>query len=108
MAFQVDITDPALLDAEEAVEFIRQVQRQPHAAEEWFRGLVQAIYSLEHNPERCPIVPEQIEFPLEIRHLIYLSHRIIFSVDREMRRVSVYRVYHGARSGLDESEIRPS
>ena len=74
MVFQVDIADPALLDAQEAFEFIRDVPSKPHAGEQWFRGLVEAIYSLEHNPERCPIVPEQL----------------------------------GARSGLDESGIRPS
>jgi hypothetical protein len=47
LAFQVDITDPALVDAEDYVRYIRDVNQQPEAAERWFHGLVEAIYSLE-------------------------------------------------------------
>ena len=77
MAFLVDITEPALLDAEDYFRFIRDSKREPEAADRWFRGLVQAIYSLEDLPERCPLIPEQDEFSFEIRHLIYRSHRVL-------------------------------
>ncbi|MEO8127222.1 MAG: type II toxin-antitoxin system RelE/ParE family toxin [Bryobacteraceae bacterium] len=105
MAFQIDITEPALIDAEDYVRFIRDVKKEPEAAEKWFRGLVQAIHSLEEAPERCPAVPEQDEFPLEIRQLLYFSHRVIFRVERESRRVVVYRVYHGGRQRLTHTEL---
>ena len=105
MAFHVDITELALSDAEDFVRFIRDVKKEPEAAEQWFRGLVQAIYSLEDLPERCPVIPEQEEFPFEIRHLIYFSHRIVFCVEREKRRVVIYRVYHGARQRLAEGDL---
>ena len=105
MGFQVDITEPALVDAEDYVWFIRDAGKEPEAAERWFRGLVQAIYSLEELPERCPIVPERGEFSFEIRHLIYFSHRIIFRVEHETSRVIVYRVYHGSRQSLAQEDI---
>ena len=105
MAFQVDITDPALVDAEDYVRFIREVKKEPEAAERWFRGLVQAIYSLEDLPDRCPVVPEHEEFSFEIRHLIYFSHRIIFRVERERSRVVIFRVYHGSRQGIAEGDL---
>jgi len=54
MAYLVEITDRALLDAEEYVEFIRHVKREPEAARRWFRGFVAAVYSLEELPDRCP------------------------------------------------------
>jgi hypothetical protein len=88
LAFQVDITEEALGDAEEYVRFIRDVKKEPESAERWFRGLVQAIYSLEDLAERCPVIPEQDEFPFEIRHLIYFSHRIIFRVERQANRTA--------------------
>lgn len=91
MVFQVDITEPALVDAEDYVRFIRDVRKEPDAAERWFRGLVQEIYSLEKLPGRCPIIPEQSDFYFELRHLIYFSHRIIFRVEPERRRVVIYR-----------------
>jgi len=105
LAFQVDITEPALADAEDYVSFIRDLRKEPDAAERWFRGLVQAIYSLEESPERCPVIPEQEEFSFEIRHLIFFSHRIIFSIERDKKRVVIYRVYLGARHRLSESDL---
>ena len=105
MAFQVDITEPALVDAEDYVRFVRDVKKEPEAAERWFRGLVEAIYSLEDLPERCPVIPEREEFSYEIRHLVYFSHRIIFRVERERSRVIIYRVYHGSRQGLSEDDL---
>ena len=105
MEFQVDITEPALVDAEDYVRFIRDVRKEPEAAERWFRRLVQAIYSLEDLPECCPVIPEQDEFSFEIRHLIYFSHRIIFCVEREKKRVVIYRIYHGSRQRLVEGDL---
>ena len=107
MGFQVDITEPALSDAEEYVRFIRETKKEPEAAGRWFRGLVQAIYSLEDLPERCPVIPEQPEFRFEIRHLIYFSHRIIFRVDAGTKRVVVYRVYPGAKRPLYQTDLLP-
>jgi plasmid stabilization system protein ParE len=105
LEFLVDIAEPAVVDAEDYVRFIRDVRKEPEAAVRWFRGLVQAIYSLEDLPERCPVIPEQEEFSFEIRHLIYFSHRIIFRVEREKKRVVIYRVYHGSRQSLAEGDL---
>jgi plasmid stabilization system protein ParE len=105
LAFQVDITEPALADAEDYVRFIRDVRKEPEAAERWFRGLVQAIYTLEELPERCPVIPEHDEFSFEIRHLIYFSHRIVFRAERQTNRVVIYRVYHGSRQNLVQADL---
>lgn len=105
MAFRVDITEPALAEAEEYVRYIREGKKEPDAAERWFRGLVEAIYSLEEFPARCPLIPEQDEFSFEIRHLIYFSHRIIFAIELERARVVVYRVYYGARHPLTAGDV---
>ena len=105
MAFELEITELALADSEEYVRFIRDDRKEPEAAERWFHGLVQAIYSLEELVERCPVIPEAAEFAFEIRHLIYFSHRIIFRVRREAGQVIIYRVYHGARRRVSPSDI---
>ena len=105
MAFQVDIADPALADAEDYVRFIRDVRRETEAASQWFRGLVQAIYSLEELPDRCAVIPEQEDFSHEIRQLIYFSHRIIFHVERDKNRVVIYRVYHSSRQMLTPQDL---
>jgi plasmid stabilization system protein ParE len=105
LAFQVDITAPALVDAEDYVQFIQDVRKERDAAERWFRGLVEAIYTLEELPGRCPVIPEQDEFSFEVRHLVYFSHRIIFRVERQTNRVIFYRVYHGSRQSLVQADL---
>lgn len=105
MAFRIDITEPALADAEEYVRFIREARKEPEAAERWFLGLAQAIFSLEDLPARCPVIPEQEKFSFEIRHLLYCSHRIIFRVELAAERVVVYRVYHASRQGLSAGSL---
>jgi plasmid stabilization system protein ParE len=105
LVFQVEITEPALADAEGYVKFIRDERNEPEAAERWFHGLMRAIYSLEERAERCAVIPEADDFSFEIRHLIYFSHRIVFRVQREAKRVVVYRVYHGARQRVSAKDV---
>jgi plasmid stabilization system protein ParE len=104
LAYRVEISDTALIDAEEYVQFIR-ARNEPVAAERWFRGLISAIFSLEELPLRCPLIPEAAEFPVDLRHLIFHSHRIIFKVDEHLMLVTVVRVYHGARERIHPDDI---
>ncbi len=105
LGYKVEITDSALSDAEEYVQYIRFEKKAPQAAERWFRGLVSAVLSLETFPSRCARIPGAEEFPLELRHLIYHSHRIIFHVNSKRKMVRVLRVYHGARRPLRSPDI---
>ena len=105
MAFQVEITDVALGEAEDYVRFIRDNRKEPLAAEKWFRGLLTAIYSLEDLPNRNPVLPEQSEFTLELRHLIYHSHRIIYHVNSDEKIVIIYRIYHGYQKPLRATDL---
>ena len=105
MASRVDITDPALADAEEHVRFLVETRKEPKAAAQWLEGLAAAAGTLEQVPERCPRIPEADDFDSEIRHLIYFSHRIVFGLDRKRRVVTIYRIYHGARRNLAPDSV---
>lgn len=100
MECSVEITDAALADAESYVRFLQEDRQEPLAAERWWNGLLDAILSLETMPGRCPVIPEQKHFARELRHLIYASHRIIFSISGNL--VTVVRIYHGARRPLEK------
>lgn len=68
MAFRVDITETAIDDAEEYVQFIREQGSEAEVAQRWWHGLLDAIDSLEEMPERCPPIPEIDEFAEKLRH----------------------------------------
>jgi hypothetical protein len=54
---------------------------EPAAGNRSFRGLISAIFTLEELPLRCASIPESAELPLEVRQLLYHSHRILFRVE---------------------------
>jgi plasmid stabilization system protein ParE len=83
------------------------VKEEPAAAERWYRGLLEAVFSLEELPSRCPLIPEATQFPTELRHLIYHSHRIIFLSDSVKTIVTVLRIYHGSRRRLSSADVKP-
>jgi plasmid stabilization system protein ParE len=107
LRYRVRITDAALADAGDYVRFIRDVKKEPAAAERWYRGLLEAIFSLEELPSRCPLIPEANEFLTELRHLLYHSHRIIFLREPGETTVEVLRIYHGSRRRLSAADVKP-
>jgi toxin ParE1/3/4 len=70
------------------------------AALKWYRGLKEAILSLEDHPNRCPATPEK----KQLRHLLYGHkphlYRVIFRVLEKQKQVDVLHIRHGARRKL--------
>jgi toxin ParE1/3/4 len=102
MKYQVEITDPAWVEVQEAYEWL--AERAPVAADRWKAGLLEAIGNLETFPAACSLAPETAYFGREIRQLLYgkrhHKYRILFEIREKM--VIVLRVRHGARQILGE------
>jgi len=73
MAYRVDISVPALADAEDAYLWLKE--HSPASAGNWYEGLLDAIFSLESFPTRCPVASESVEIGKEINQLL-LSDKI--------------------------------
>jgi hypothetical protein len=69
-------------------------------------GNQEAVYSLRELPERCPLAPENKEFPFEVRQLLYgrgsHRYRILFTVEGET--VVILHMRHGRRQHLGEPQ----
>ena len=105
MPYRVRITDAALADARDYVRFVRDVKKEPAAAERWFRGLLEAICSLEDLPSRCPLIPEATQFPDRVAAL-----DLSLAPDHLLERlggitVDVLRIYHGSRRRLSSANV---
>jgi toxin ParE1/3/4 len=99
MIYRVEIQPRATKDLRGIYEYINaENSRLAHA---WFNGLESAIASLDQNPSRCPVAPENGR----LRHLLYGKrphvYRIIFAVDERRRVVSVVHIRHGARDRIE-------
>ncbi len=75
------------------------------AALKWYRGLKEAVLSLEELPNRCPVTPEKSH----LRHLLYGNkphvYRVIFRVVEKQKRVDVPHIRHCARDKLKAPEV---
>jgi plasmid stabilization system protein ParE len=98
MAFRVEISAEAESDADGILEWLIS----QHAGEtgiRWFLALDDAIASLATFPKRCPLAPESVCFPFEVRQLLYGHkphvYRILFSIEGQT--VNVLHIRHGRR-----------
>jgi plasmid stabilization system protein ParE len=71
----------------------------------WFLALEEAIASLANFPQRCPLAPENAEFPFEVRQLLYGRkphvYRILFTLV-ESDTVYILHIRHGRRMPRSE------
>jgi plasmid stabilization system protein ParE len=111
MAFRVDIIPSALADLDSI--YLEIKRDSPLNADHWFRGAVDAIYSLETIPARCPVVDESTELGQEVRLLLYgrrnRGYKIYFEVRHETHDTGVVRVFHfrhWARVALSTGELQ--
>jgi plasmid stabilization system protein ParE len=106
MAFRVETTPTAEREANEILSWLLS----QHAGEtgwRWFVALQGAIASLAEFPKRCPLAPENSNFPFEVRQLLYGSkphiYRILFTIEEST--VYVLHIRHGRRPPLKPQPI---
>lgn len=104
MIFRVEITRNAAREIEERYEWL--AAHSVSAADRWRESLLEAVESLENNPERYGEAPEAAYRP-GLRQLLHGRRRHIDRVLFEIRRgtVIVLRVRPAARDQLDPEEI---
>jgi plasmid stabilization system protein ParE len=105
LAFRVDITEAALADAEDFVEYVRREKRDTVGAERWWNGLLDALFSLEQWPGRGSLLVEASLRTRGLRQILYQSHRIVFKLDDQRETVRVLRIYHSSRRKLRQRDV---
>jgi|SRR5665213_3582030 len=103
MAYLVNITSRAQRDL---AQLYRQINvENSDAALKWYRGLKGEILSLEEQPNRCPVTPENDK----LRHLLYGNkphiYRAIYRVLEKQKQVDVLHIRHGARRRFKGSDV---
>ncbi|MFN7717196.1 MAG: type II toxin-antitoxin system RelE/ParE family toxin [Pseudanabaenaceae cyanobacterium] len=101
MEFQVKLTR----SAEQQIELIYLwlKERNPEYADQWFRGLMNAIATLQDKPRRCSLIKENHSTSEEIRQLLYgksrAKYRIIFVIREDTAHILYVR--HSAQSSIN-------
>ena len=103
MAYRVRIMPRAERDLAAIFEQINA--QHSDAAFRWFIGLQRAVLTLENDPARCPVTPENTR----MRHLLYGRrphvYRVIYRILERRREVEILHIRHGARDKLERVPI---
>lgn len=95
MKYQINISERALRDMEAIYHFIGAAHSLQ--ANEWFKRLEEAIYSLETMPKRC----KKLDNHADIRYLNFgiqpHSYKIIYQITEKHKIVNILHIRHGAR-----------
>jgi plasmid stabilization system protein ParE len=104
MPHSVHITARALREIDAALRWL--AERSHAAAARWHGQLLEAVRSLENNPERCGLAPESEWYPGELRQLLHGKRRGVYHILFEIRGDTVYilRVRHSAQDLLEPGE----
>ena len=98
MAFRVRTSARAKRDLDEILGWLLS-RGAGLAGLRWFEGLRDALLSLANLPERCPLAPENRNFPTEVRQLLYgrtgHRYRVLFTIKRDT--VVILHIRHGHR-----------
>ena len=64
------------------------------------------FFTLEENPARCPITPENPQY----RHLLYGKkpnvYRVIYRVLEQEKNVEILHIRHGARQAFQPGDLK--
>ena len=105
MAYVVRFTPRSLDEIEEYRQYIIDHSQDAVAANAWVSAILEAASTLKNLPKRCPHIPEQASFDLDLFQLLHASHRLIYHVDGDL--VEILRVYPAASRPLRSLRQRP-
>ncbi|MEA5488776.1 MULTISPECIES: type II toxin-antitoxin system RelE/ParE family toxin [Pseudanabaena] len=100
MEFQVRLTRSSEQQIEAIYLWLKD--RNPEYADQWFRGLMNLIATLQDKPRRCPLVKENHSTSEEIRQILYGKSRNKYRVIFAIRENTVHIIYvrHSAQSSI--------
>ncbi len=91
--FKIHLTRNAQNDLEHIFFYI--ASDNINYAKNFILQLEEKIYSLNTSPERCPLIPENMFWGTNYRHLIHKKYRAIYKIENNS--VYILRVVHGAK-----------
>lgn len=108
MSLQIEIPAEVKRQLRGIARWYRDESGSSDVAQAWFDGMCAALESLRHNPERCGLAHEDVDFPFELRELLYGSgrkktHRALFRVDGAT--IVVLAIRHVAQRDVTRDEI---
>jgi len=107
MNYQIAFTQRAELQLDNTKAWWSQ-NRSAEQATRWYTEISEAIFSLQRNPQRCPLAAEDNLFPYELRELHFglgsrPTHRAVFTIRPDV--VLVLAIRHVAQDMITRDDL---
>jgi plasmid stabilization system protein ParE len=99
--YTVEITPSAESELVNAFEYIKA--KSPLNAERWLQAVYKSISKLESITGYGRAMEAEL-LGVDLRQLVFKSHRILFTVDDKQHVVTVHYIRHGAMKRLGEPD----
>jgi plasmid stabilization system protein ParE len=95
--YRVTLSAETIAGVARYLDYITRQSGFPGVAERWWQKALDAIFSLEQFPNRCPHAPENEFHHLTIRALRVDRCLFLYTVDEEAAVVRVLKFRHGSQ-----------
>ena len=102
MTYTVRVTKQARFDMKTIYEYIANVLLEPITAEKQYARIENAIYTLEHMPERFRQYEKEPWRNRNLRIMPVDNFLVFYLVDNEKQTVTVVRIMYGRRDADKE------
>lgn len=102
MTYQYKLTPLAVLDINDALDYISDKLRNPGAAKNLYRALQKEIAAVCYNPFSFPDCSYYLIDSVAIRHSVAGNYVLIFEVSKSEKLVKILRFLYG---GMDISHM---
>lgn len=100
MRYEVRLTEQAIGQIEETVQYISKILLEPEIARKWVDLLQREIEKLDSMPSRYPLIQEELWSTRGIRKMSVRNFLVYFFVDEERKTVWVTAVIYGRRDQI--------
>lgn len=98
--YQIDITQPAKQDLQEAVTYVAAELKNPQAAENLLNLADKTIGSLAEMPLRHALAADEVLSQLGIRFVPVGNYLAFYIVKKNEKKISILRFLYGRRDWL--------
>lgn len=95
--YRVEMTESARQDLRSIVFYIRDVLREPSAAQRILSKLQEEAQALCHMPERYPLWEDEPWHSLGLHKLVVKKYVVLYLIDEQRQAVQIARIFYGGR-----------
>ena len=103
--YRVQLTPDAKQDLLDAARYVAEASGSKDVALAWYERMQNAVMRLADMPRSYAYARENEAFEEEVRQVVHLSHRLIFTIHDDLGLVLIHRIWHTARENAGPDDL---